>query len=198
MDDLGLHAGDRRRRGDKRVRTRATLMKAAGDLIREVGYDGATLDAIARRAGMSRGAIYGNFANRDDLFAAVALDRWKPVTPVYTPGASFTDHMRELGRCYYRAAQARIDVAVHAASFQLQIRKHPDLAKRMARQARELITRSADQLVTIYPHCALPMPPVRLVRILGALGEGLMAEYFLDPDGYDEALFIAAFEKFGG
>jgi AcrR family transcriptional regulator len=147
---------------------------------------------------MTRGAIYGNFANRDDLFAAVALERWKPVKPVDAPGSSLTDHMRELGRCYYRAAQARNDVAVHAASFQLQTRKHPELAKRIARQARELVTQTAEELVSIYPASSLPMPAERLVRILGALGEGLMAEYFLDPDAYDEVLFVAAFEKFGG
>ena len=46
-------------KGDKRDRTRATLLEAARSLIREKGYEHATLDAIAERAGMTTGAIYG-------------------------------------------------------------------------------------------------------------------------------------------
>lgn len=186
-----------RPKGDKRERTRRALLKAAGDLIREVGYEGATLEAIAARAGMTRGAIYGNFANRDGLFAAVALDRWGPVTPPFAPGASFAEHMRELGRCYYRTAQARAASAVHAAAFQLQTRKYPELRERIAAQGRETVRRLARQLLEIYPVRDLPMAPEPLIRALGALGEGLMAEYFINPETYDEDLFVSAFEVFG-
>ena len=50
-------------------------------MIREKGYENTTLDAIAERAGMTTGAIYGNFKNRDELFLALGQTYWPPVTP---------------------------------------------------------------------------------------------------------------------
>ena len=61
-------------KGDKRDRTRAKLLEAARSLIREKGHEHTTLDAIAERAGMTTGAIYGNFKNRDELFLALGPD----------------------------------------------------------------------------------------------------------------------------
>jgi AcrR family transcriptional regulator len=50
----------RRPKGDKRIRTRAKLLEAARKLIREKGYVRRSED-VARRAGLTTGAIYGNF-----------------------------------------------------------------------------------------------------------------------------------------
>ena len=48
-------------KGDKRERTRAALLEAARALVREKGYERTTIDQVAKRAGMTTGAIYGNF-----------------------------------------------------------------------------------------------------------------------------------------
>ena len=71
----------RRPKGDKRDRTRATLLEAARAMVREKGYARTTLEAVARRAGMTTGAIYGNFKNRDELFIALGQTYWAPVKP---------------------------------------------------------------------------------------------------------------------
>ena len=55
-------------KGDKRDRTRTALLEAARALIREKGYERTTMEQVARRAGMTTGAIYGNFKNRGELF----------------------------------------------------------------------------------------------------------------------------------
>ena len=57
-------------RGDKRDRTRAKLIAATLAVIGEAGFAGASLEAIARRAGVTRGSIYSNFAGRDALMLA--------------------------------------------------------------------------------------------------------------------------------
>lgn len=196
MDEIVSDKAVRRRSGAKRERTRAALIAAAGDLIRDQGYEAATLEAIAAKAGMTRGAIYGNFANRDDLFAEVALDRWAPVMPEHVPGTSFREHMARLGRAYALAARQRAPVAIHSASFQLQVRRHEALRRRLAVQGRELIENTARELLRLYPQEELPMPAVPLIKALAALGEGLMAAYFADPDEYPEEVFVAAFEAF--
>ena len=43
-----------RPKGDKRARTRAALIEAARELIHETGYEHVTMEAVARRAGMTR------------------------------------------------------------------------------------------------------------------------------------------------
>src|SRR6185295_1110716 len=88
----------RRPKGDKRERTRARLIDAAAAVIGEKGWDRTSLDDVARRAGMTRGAIYGNFSNREELFLAVVQTRWKPVMPHYVPGTTFKQHMRTVGK----------------------------------------------------------------------------------------------------
>ena len=46
------------------------------------------MQEVARRAGMSNGAIYGNFKNREDLLAAIGPTYWPQVRPQVAPGAS--------------------------------------------------------------------------------------------------------------
>ena len=76
----------RRPKGDKRDRTRAALLEAARALIREKGYERTTLEEVAERAGMTTGAIYGNFKNRADLFIALGQAYWAPIAPRIEPG----------------------------------------------------------------------------------------------------------------
>src|SRR6185436_2919539 len=84
------------RKGDKRDRTRAKLLEAARSLIREKGYEHTTLDAIADRAGMTTGAIYGNFKNRDELFLSLGQTYWPPIKPNVRPRATYPEIMRAM------------------------------------------------------------------------------------------------------
>src|SRR5579885_1592264 len=85
-----------RPKGEKRERTRARLLEAARALIREKGHEHTTLEDIAERAGMTTGAIYGNFKNRDDLFIALGQTYWPPIKPTVRPQATFPEIMRAL------------------------------------------------------------------------------------------------------
>src|ERR1044071_5365024 len=80
----------RQPKGDKRDRTRSKLLEAARSLIREKGHEHATLEAIAERAGMTTGAIYGNFKNRDELFIALGQTYWAPIAPKIAPDRKST------------------------------------------------------------------------------------------------------------
>jgi len=51
--------------------TRAELIRVASDLFSERGYAGAALDDIARKAGLTKGAVYHHFGDKRELFAAV-------------------------------------------------------------------------------------------------------------------------------
>jgi len=49
--------------------TRERLIEAAADVIAEQGYDRAGVQEIARRAGLTNGAIYANFRDKSELLA---------------------------------------------------------------------------------------------------------------------------------
>ena len=68
-------------KGDKRDGAASQALEAARAMVREKGYARTTLEAVARRAGMTTGAIYGNFKNRDELFIALGQTYWAPVKP---------------------------------------------------------------------------------------------------------------------
>ena len=44
--------------GGKRARTRKALIEAATEVVAEKGFDRASFEEVARRAGMTRGAVY--------------------------------------------------------------------------------------------------------------------------------------------
>lgn len=56
---------------NKRARTRAAVLKAASDCIRESGVDGATTAEITKRCGLSWGVIQYHFGDRSGLFLAL-------------------------------------------------------------------------------------------------------------------------------
>src|SRR5436190_12955917 len=97
----------RQAKGDKRDRTRSKLLEAARSLIREKGYESATLEDIAERAGMTTGAIYGNFRNRDELFISLGQTYWPPIKPQVKPGSSFPAIMRAMAEATIAAIPDR-------------------------------------------------------------------------------------------
>lgn len=51
--------------------TRAKLITAGRELFIELGFNGASAEAIVTRAGVTRGALYHHFTDKTDLFRAV-------------------------------------------------------------------------------------------------------------------------------
>jgi AcrR family transcriptional regulator len=61
----------RRTQGERTAQTRAALISTARRLFGSDGFAEVGAERITREAGMSRGALYHQFANKADLFAAV-------------------------------------------------------------------------------------------------------------------------------
>ncbi|RMB79469.1 TetR/AcrR family transcriptional regulator [Streptomyces shenzhenensis] len=59
--------------------TRHALVDAAAELLDEGGPDAVTLRAVGARAGVSRGAPYGHFPDKEHLLSAVAAKSWAEV-----------------------------------------------------------------------------------------------------------------------
>ena len=193
MDAQPAAAGQKGRpKGDKRERTRARIIAAAAELIGEKGYERASLAAVAARAGMTRGAIYGNFKNKDELLFAFVEQVWKPIIPRFRLGAPLKEQMRILGETVAREAKARHSQAAGATAFQLYVLTHPHMRERMTQENRRIYQRMAKALEPLMPDA--PMPLEQFVRVLDAVSTGLMFTYFQTPDLITDADFVAAFE----
>ena len=60
----------------RRQLTREYLLQAAAQVFAQRGFHAATLDEVAAAAGFTKGAVYSNFKNKDDLFLALLEDAY--------------------------------------------------------------------------------------------------------------------------
>jgi AcrR family transcriptional regulator len=70
-DGVGVGAPPRRTQAERTAATRAVLMTAAQKLFADKGFAEVSTQAIVSAAGVTRGALYHQFADKKDLFAAV-------------------------------------------------------------------------------------------------------------------------------
>lgn len=184
----------RRAKGNKRERTRAQLVEAAARVIGEKGWDRTALEEVARRAGMTRGAIYGNFANREELFLAVVQARWKPIAPHHIRGTSFRQYMHVIGKAVAAAGPERRAQALGALSFMLYALTHEEMRAHVTKLNADLYQRMAAGLAKAFPRRELPMSPARLIPVLHALSDGLTFLRFLTPELITGKVIVAAFD----
>jgi AcrR family transcriptional regulator len=187
--------GSRRRqpKGDKRDRTRAKLLDAARSLIREKGYENTTLEDIAEKAGMTTGAIYGNFRNRDELFIALGQTYWPPIKPQVKPGSSFAAIMRAMAEATIAAIPDRSAAAVG----RLTGMAYTLALEELRAQVRDITAQSyafgEQWLRASTKEEELPIPADQLVRVLHAMTEGLVFQRLLTPELVSDEIFRAAF-----
>ena len=184
----------RKPKGDKRIRTRAKLLKAARDVIREKGYERTTLNDVAERAGMTSGAIYGNFKNREDLFIALADAYWPPVKPLIKPDSSFAEKMRAMAEATIAAIPDRRLAAVGRLTGMAYAITHEELRSRVLDVTAQSYERGAAWLRSVATPDDLPMPAETLVRVLHSLMEGLTFQKLLTPELITDDVIYAAFE----
>lgn len=184
----------RAREEGKRARTRKQLIEAAAAVIGEKGFDRASLEDIAARAGMTRGAVYGNFKNKEELFLALIETQWKPIAPPLKPGASLKEQMRILGKTVAREAKERKRYAAIATAFQLYTLTHAPMQAKLTEMNAAVYRRIEMELVKAIPAKTLPMPAKQFVRVLDAVTTGLLFTYFQTPELMTEDVFVAAFE----
>jgi AcrR family transcriptional regulator len=63
-----------RTQAERSAATRAALLASARALFTERGFAGAAREDIVERAGVTRGALYHHFENKEDLFRAVFVE----------------------------------------------------------------------------------------------------------------------------
>jgi AcrR family transcriptional regulator len=179
-------------REKRRARTRDDLVDAADRLFTGNGFHATTVDAIAAAAGYTKGAVYSNFASKEDLFFAVYERR-------VNAAVQYSERLlAELGTSagVERAAaegasrKGRDDgwLAVFF-EFWSHVLRHPELRDRFARiharnQAPFAAALERDGLVP----AGTDVGPDELVVAAMAMDVGLALERLVRPDVVDTTL----------
>lgn len=86
---------------------RRQILEGARTVFRANGYDGASVDSIAKTAGVSKGTIYVYFDSKEELFKALILeerlDQAELVLQLDAQYSDFKEALRQLGRNYGEA-----------------------------------------------------------------------------------------------
>jgi AcrR family transcriptional regulator len=184
----------------RRNQTRQYLLQAAAQVFTERGFHAASLDEVAAAAGFTKGAVYSNFKNKEDLMLALLED-------------SYSREMEALRQTLEASdipPEARIDDFVslfknegsHSPEnwstlnleFTLYALRNPAARERLARLEREDIEAIATIIGAGRERQGIEglEPAEDVARIIVALFHGIALMRTLDPDAVGEALIASA------
>ena len=98
--------------------TRACILKAARSLFSTQGVSGATLTDVAKMAGVTRGAIYWHFDNKEDLLMSLRDEAVLPYEQIFRSGVR-VDEPDPLGKLQAVVHAILTDLADNAATRQV-------------------------------------------------------------------------------
>jgi AcrR family transcriptional regulator len=166
---------------DRSARTRSALLESAARGLSRYGYGNLILERVASEAGYTRGALYHQFKDKEDLALAVldwVDETWRQeVGPLVDREPDPVDALIALARGH--AVYCQRDVARVAMALRLEFsgRDHP-VARRLERVSESLVKRCA-RLINAGRRMGTipPGPPAKVVALafIGAM-EGAVIE----------------------
>ena len=193
-------------REERRAKTRADLLEAAGKLIAERGFHGASIEAIVAEAGYTGGAFYSNFESKEDLFAALLEERVFKVWGEILSGAgqpAGRPTSRQVGEI--SAAMGRHPDSRWVIQLWLELMANAGRDERFRRIAARLWSGgrafSTALMAAAYEASGRtpPASPEHLVTAMMALETGLSLQHYADPEAVPLELIPDLFELlFGG
>jgi AcrR family transcriptional regulator len=192
---------------ERRDETREQLIAASARVFSHRGFHGTSLEAIAEEAGFSRGAVYYNFADKEELFLELldrrCAERAQDLREVFAEVDE--GDVEGASRQAQVAAQHSLDAMTGDPEWRalyLEFLAHaardPAFRRRFGRRTQEM--RSALEEVVVQRTApfadALDMEPEQLAVVIDALGTGLWASHMLHgaravpPDLFSKALAL--------
>jgi AcrR family transcriptional regulator len=182
------------RREEKKAQTRARLLDAAAAVFARKALVAASLDEVAEEAGLTKGAVYSNFAGKDDLIDALLKERLdKPLGEIAAkvdPDAPVPEQAAQAEALFRAVWDRERDMFLLGLEFSIHRARNPDSVP-MYRGDRDL----QDAMAALMEQQAkergltLPLPATELAAGLFALGSGLDLMALNDPERVPEGLF---------
>lgn len=181
-------------RSEKRAQTRQRLLSSAATLFAELGVNGASVEQIAEDAGYSRGAFYGNFANKHELVVELLEQRTAreldEVTAIAAEAMPF-DALREWHR--ERASNLAGWLSLRTELLLYAIR-NPEFRPRLAQRERVALEAHTASIEKSFSGTEPPATPEFLALIMHALEDGLLFQRMLHPEDVSDEVVVDAAE----
>jgi|tagenome__1003787_1003787.scaffolds.fasta_scaffold20795304_2 AcrR family transcriptional regulator len=182
-------------RAERKARTRADLLAAAARVFAREGFNGASIETIAEEAGYSHGAVYSNFAGKEELFIALAEEysavRVAETSLPFESDAEFRDQIRDAADIWMQRLRDDPQTFILRLEFALHATRSPPLAEAFAARSadvrllvEQVLARHARRSKVRYP-----LPERDLALAMRALGVGLAVERMLEPRAVPDELF---------
>src|SRR5437867_7064573 len=172
-------------RAQSQAKTRAQLLATARELFLRDGYYATSLDKVAEAAGFSKGAVYSNFRNKDELCQAV-LDEIRAERAAEIAELLHAPTTEERLQRLEKWAEHVIgdpQWTLLELEFGSQVRRDAHLREEQAERIGQLnsIMTTAITIVAQAEGIEPPMPPQELAVAVLALGVGLGLFRASDP-----------------
>lgn len=177
----------RKTRQEQQADTRDRILRAAAKVFARHGFDGASLGQVADEAGFTKGAVYSNFASKDDLFVSLLEIRCRESLEeirrlVEAPGPA-QDRIQAIGDRLTQRVLGDRDGTRLFLEFWAQSIRNPKLRRRFLAiwgETRAGLARLIEDGAG-FADVALPLPADQLVSAAMALYDGLALQMLLDP-----------------
>lgn len=184
---------ERPRRGDKRERTRAALIAATWEVIEEKGFAAVSLEEIARRVGMTRGAIYSNFPSRAELLLAVVGTRGLNISRDFSQPGTLKEQLRRFADGLIATLPNAPGTQRWHADLMVHIAADPALRAHIAAGFAGGFDEMAGQFRARHGD-ALAIDAHSLALAVQSLAMGFVYQCILSPDAVPERAVIEAFD----
>jgi AcrR family transcriptional regulator len=185
----------------RRQQTRDHLLAAAAQVFAERGFHGASLDEVAAVAGFTKGAVYSNFKNKEDLFLALfkanydrEMDSLRATLEASetAPASRLSDFAALIREQTLQPG----NLGVLYQEFWLYAARNPEARERLTQLEDEEVRGIAEVLVSERERQGLePLEsPERVARVISILFHGIGLLGSLQPEMADEALIETAIE----
>lgn len=184
-------------RAESKEQTRRRLLDAAAHTFARKGYAGASVEEVAEAAGYSVGAVYSNFANKEELFSALMTDRavnqmGEVAHIIESARAQSKDPLEALGEMLIAIADKDIEVAVLRTEFWLHAVRNPGLMQIEASSSDKTLGAVRGILSDMLDRNGVDVSAVSVddfATTTVALFSGLIRQRRIDPTRVTEAMF---------
>ncbi|MEV6060690.1 TetR/AcrR family transcriptional regulator [Nocardia asteroides] len=174
-------------RTESHALTRAKLIDSATVLYLRDGYSATSNNQVAEAAGFSRGAVYSNFASKEELALAV-LDRFlddELATITTAVGAGTVDERFAAFERWMLAAAAQPRWAMLKSELAVASRHSPALREALAARDETVYRTVRDLLSGLFAEAgldAVPITPETLARLLISVAKGVAIDGLIDAE----------------
>lgn len=184
-------------RDEQKALTRRRLIDAAEVVFARSGFHGASVGEIAREAGATTGALYSNFASKEDLFLALFEERIAADVSEYSEivaaGTTLEEQARGAADRWMAILRERPDYFPLLIEFWSYAIREPRLRARLAERFAALRSASARMASEAAERWGLSADVAeadeRVGLFINALGNGLVLEKLVDPDAVPDSLY---------